>query len=273
MKISVIVPYRPGEKRLARCLDSVRASVSAASAEWEVVAVEGREGVAAARNEGLSRATGEWIAWADADDEVEPEWASGIEEGVRAVGSCRGVVSFDARAVWDGEPRTGYGIAYGRPAGAVDPAVFAHDVIGACRTAGWLWCRAFARGLFDGRDFAGGSFEDYRMMCEILPDAEKVWHLARPLYVYRRTGGGLSQHVDRDAAREALAALMDMARTRSDRFARSMRKGVAVQMADFCRRAGGEPAFRAFIRRNLPSVLAAPDAGLRTKMKCLLEAF
>lgn len=273
MKISVIVPYKPGEVRLKRCLDCIRASIVRTSAEWEIVDVEGGGGVAKARNDGLKRATGDWIAWADADDEVAPEWAACIVSGIQAVGAGRNLVVFGARAEWDDRERAGYDLVYGRPDGFVDAHQFAKDVIGACRAGGWLWNKVFHRSLFEGRVFAGNAYQDYRMMCELLPTVEKVWNLNRKLYLYHRSATGISQFVNRENSRLALADLIRLANERHDEFTGDMRKGVTVQLADFCRHAGGEPAFRRFIRRHLLPTLLSPEVGWRTKAKLMLEAF
>ena len=273
MKISVIVPYKPGEIRLKRCLDSIQASIVRTSAEWEVVDVEGGDGIAKARNDGLCRATGDWIAWADADDEVVPEWAASIVSGIQAVGDGRNLIVFDARAEWDNRERAGYDLVYGRSAGFVDVHKFAKDVIGACRAGGWLWNKVFHRSLFAGRVFAGNAYQDYRMMCELLPTVEKVWNLKRKLYLYHRSATGISQFVNRENSRLALADLIRLANERHDEFSGDMRKGVTVQLADFCRHAGGEPAFRRFIRRHLLPTLLLPEVGWRTKAKLMLEAF
>ena len=274
MKISVIVPV--GNRSLYHnCRASILHSIELAresNCVWELVEVfdDDRRGVAWARNEGLDRATGEYVGWVDCDDEVTERWATSIAEALD--GDCVDVLAFDAHAEWvDG--RGGYDLVYGRPAGNVAPRVFAKDVIGASRTGGWLWNKVFRRELFDGRRFEGNAFQDYRMMCELLPMVGNVKYLPEKLYVYHRSSTGISQYVNRVASRNALEALVGIADARKDSYADDMRRGVAVQAADFCRHAGGELALRIFLRRQLWNVWTSSDVAFRIKVKCLIEAF
>ena len=273
MKISVIIPI--GDRALySTCRASLMRSIENAKGigcEWELVEVfdDARKGVAWARNEGVSRALGDYIAWVDCDDEVEVPWAAEIAREL--LESPVDMLVFDARAEWvDG--RSGYNIAYGRDAGRIPSNVFAKDVIGVGRMGGWLWNKVFRRGMFDGRRFVGNAFQDYRMMCEVLPEAESVWYLPEILYLYHRRSGGISQYVNRSESLKALEALVEIAEMRTDCYAEDMRRGVAVQAADFCRHAGGASSLRSFLRRQLVNVWKARDIVFRVKVKCLLEA-
>ena len=272
MKISVIVPV--GNRSLYRnCRASILRSIELAKeCDWELVEVfdDDRRGVAWARNEGVDRATGEYVGWVDCDDEVTERWATAIAEGLKGDGVD--MLAFDAHAKWD-DGRGEYDLVYGRPAGNVVPRSFAKDVIGAGRAGGWLWNKVFRRQIFDGRRFEGNAFQDYRMMCEILPTVESVKYLPEKLYIYHRNATGISQYVNRAASLNALEALVGIADVRKDAYAGDMRRGVAVQVADFCRHAGGEPVFRRFLRRQLWRVWTSSDVAFRIKVKCFIEAF
>lgn len=79
MKISVIVPTWGCEPWLAACRASVRAAEAALKAACapvvlEVLEVSNGAGAAAARNEGLARATGDWFVFVDGDDVIAPEF-------------------------------------------------------------------------------------------------------------------------------------------------------------------------------------------------------
>lgn len=277
VKISVIIPV--GDREVYRsCKKSILQSMEAAArgdCDWELIEVfdDERKGVAWARNEGVRRAMGDYVAWVDCDDQVQMRWAAAIAQGLNEGGAVApvDVLTFGARAEWD-DGRSGYNLTYNRPMGRIDAETFARDVIGVGRTGGWLWNKVFRRQLFDGREFVGNAFQDYRMICEILPVVQHVWHVPETLYLYRRSNGGISQYVNRSVSLKALEDLVTIAEARKDCYAKDMRRGVAVQAADFCRHAGGEPVLRSFLRRQLWNVWTGSDINFRVKVKCLIEA-
>lgn len=98
-KISIIIPIYNAEKYLVRCLDSILAQTFT---DYELLLIDdgskdssgkicdeyaekysrirvfhkSNGGASSARNVGLDNACGEWIAFADADDYVSPNWLS-----------------------------------------------------------------------------------------------------------------------------------------------------------------------------------------------------
>ena len=276
MKVSVIIPV--GDRELYKtCRQSILRSFERSDAyadQWELVEVfdDAHRGAAWARTEGLRRATGDYLAWVDCDDRVTERWAAAIQEGLWSQqGAAVDVLMYDVHVEWE-DGRPGYDLGYGRPAGAVPADVFASDIIGVNGIGAWLWNKVFRRTLFEGKVFRGSPFEDYLMMCEVLPLAERVVYLPEVLYVYQRRLASLSQYVDRRTSADGLSLMMEEASRRQDRWRRDMLRGVAVQMADFCRHAGGEPEFRRFLRQQLMSVLLSPTTSFRVKVKCLIEA-
>jgi hypothetical protein len=112
LSLSVVIPARNAEKTLARALDSVlaqrvtpletilvddassdaTAAIAAGFADHgvRVVALDKQRGAAGARNVGIEAATGDWIAFLDADDEWLPHK---LEKQVAAI-RARPDVSF-----------------------------------------------------------------------------------------------------------------------------------------------------------------------------------
>ena len=223
----------------------------------ETIVIRGVSPVSAARNEGLSRATGEYVAWVDADDEIGEEWLSSILLGLAANPD---VLSFNARVVWSDGKRPSYTI--GSPA-------YAADVM-AERTNGQLWNKVIKRELYEGIIFKGAAHEDYMALCELLPRASTFAHLDKELYVYRRSVSGLSQYGDVDLALNAILELIEFCADVPTEWSRDIKKGVAQRVADFCRNAESSLELRRFIRKALPLIFFDAGLSMRTKIKCLL---
>lgn len=108
MKISVIVTTWGCEPWTAACRTSVRAARERvesrggrARTEVEVIEVCDGSGVWNARNEGLRRATGDWLAFVDGDDEIDAAWLEVIAENAE-----RGDLVKARLDRFDGRPRT-----------------------------------------------------------------------------------------------------------------------------------------------------------------------
>lgn len=246
MTLSVIIPTQCG--RIPENLPS--------HSEVEVIIVRGVAPISAARNEGLKRATGEYVAWVDSDDEISKEWLPSILKGLEAKPD---VLSFDANVIWMDAKRCLYKI------GGLS---YAADVM-AERVNGQLWNKVIKRRLFEGLSFVGAMHEDYRILCELLPRAKSFIHLDKVLYVYRRNSNGLSQYGDVESGLKAILELISFSCNASDKWRNEIIKGAAQRAADFCRHAKSLPELRAFIRKALPLIWTDMDLSFRTKIKCL----
>lgn len=263
MKVSVIVPVgnRAG---YADCKKSILHSLELEGAnkcEWELVEVydDGHRGVSWARNDGLRRASGEYIAWVDDDDVVTEDWAEEICKGLE---SRPDVLSFNARVEWQDSLRSDYCV--GGEANAAD--------VMSERTNSQLWNKVIRRELFDGLEFVGEVHEDYRLLCELLPKAGTFKHMSKTLYAYRRGRNGASQFPNAECARQALNGLIEMCERISPCYRIEMRKGVAQRIADFCINAKGTWPLRRFVLRCLPGLMIDTGISSRVKGKCILSA-
>ena len=156
-KITIIVPVYNVERYLRRCLDSIAAQTFT---DWECILIDdgspdtsgticdeyaandGRfrvihqenRGVSAARNAGLDAARGEWIAFVDSDDWVEPDMCESICNVINDMGGGD-LVMFDARFSDGSEPD-----ALLKPK---EMQFFSFADGKACPLCGYIWNKAY----------------------------------------------------------------------------------------------------------------------------------
>lgn len=115
--VSIVVPIYNNEKYLTRCLESIRSqdykdievimiddgSKDGSRFIAQKYAIDNRfflisqknAGVSVARNEGLKRATGEYVLFVDSDDWIEPDMVSVLVDNIQRTGSDISCCQYD----------------------------------------------------------------------------------------------------------------------------------------------------------------------------------
>ena len=177
MKLSIIVPTLDGNvpASLMRAVEG--------RSDVELVIVQGVSPVGKARNEGLARAKGEYIAWVDSDDEVSEEWLEEILSRVEREERVD-VITFDVRSdkllkttEWGRWMKNGRRTAF----------QLAREIYRDCALVNALWMYVSRRELWDGIRFDESirRGEDYLVIPQVMARARDVKYIPKTLYHYR----------------------------------------------------------------------------------------
>lgn len=224
---SVVVPVYNAERSLRKCLDSL---VEQTEPDFEILMVENgskdrsnaicREyadaderfvlvemsancGPSGARNGGLDRARGEWVAFVDSDDHVEPVFLEHLRRKFEASG---------ADAVFYGYRQYSLSGAF---LGERVPQCSRHDgpalwsELRRQDLFGYTWIKAFRRAVIGDRRFSMelDLMEDEVFACDVLAQGCKTAVLSEPLYNYiTGDSGSLMGRTHPDYCRKADAA-------------------------------------------------------------------
>ena len=232
--LSVVVPFHNVERYLGPCLDSLvaqarpideillvddrstdgsRSIVERYAARHSVIRVldTPRRGAAAARNVGLEAATGDWLAFVDADDEAQPEMYARLLSLAEAeklqIALCNARCHYEDGRKQD-HPLFGPDALRGPVSGAhwfvdrIEKRDFVHVV----------WCHLYRRNFIERhrlRFIEGLMHEDVTWTTRAMMFAERVAYDPALLYTYR--------HYDRLATAEErnqrLLRVIDSAKT------------------------------------------------------------
>ena len=205
MKLSVIIPCLVRDEKVERAIRSLGRAPD--GLELEVVVVEGERPLGRARNVGLERATGDYIAWLDGDDEVVPEWGVTIARALAAHSGCDVLVMDMEMVGWPGCK----GSAWKVTPGTADPRRLLTDVARDMRIFSNTVLFVTRRGLWTGLRFTEDTRigEDYMMALPLLSRAKSCVYLGRSLYRYHCTAGGLMMN---EAAHETKERVLIMER-------------------------------------------------------------
>lgn len=142
-------------------------------------------GVSRARNAGIAVALGSYLAFADADDAIAPDFCSALLD--RAEADRLDLLFCNGRHFDEDPKHSGKTLfAVAKPAGPISGA----DWIARCAAEGeflhYVWLQACRTELAQRFTFAPDTVhEDVIWTCEILLAAERVGYLDRVLYFYR----------------------------------------------------------------------------------------
>lgn len=200
-EVSVIVPVYNGAETLGACIESVRSqslanieifivdngstdssidvALGAARADDRILVLEeSRPGVSAARNRGLRRARGRWVAFMDCDD----SWPTpGVLETMRGVADREraeivGLADYTLR---------GASVTAPGEVVVVDGRTAAEEMLELRRPTS-VWAYLYSRAAIDGHRFDEGihMFEDAVFNFEVLRSAASVAFYSGALYRY-----------------------------------------------------------------------------------------
>lgn len=275
MKVSVIVPTLDGSVR-ARFPEDPR---------LEVITVRGVSPVGKARNEGLRRATGDYIAWVDADDEIADDWWTEISTALER--DEPDVLTFDLAYVgWLNRRDCVWGV---RQAEVTLLRLLKDVCRDMCRPS-MLCLYATKRTLWDGLAFDEKIrvAEDYILLPRILVRAKSCAYVPKKLYRYIRNRNSLINTRRWEQEDDVLQAWTKRLEAVSSICRNAAIWGAAVSSYWMCDRVAVCPSLeglenaqknarrcRAFVRTNFPcllrDVVLARELPIRQRVEWLLR--
>ena len=232
--LSVIVVSRTGHVPA-----SVARAVAVHSDDVELILVSGVSPVGRARNEGLDRARGAFIAWVDDDDEVTDDWLDEILKAIKEP-EADVVVFGHEWCVSDDDHR----VKIWHGTDLLKDLFIDRDIFST------LWDKVTRRTLWDGIRFddAALTSEDWDVLPHVLVRARCTVRIAKALYSYRWHPGSLTTTPSAQMLDDARARAAARMKLRGDpafaAYRRVIVQGVANEMSE-------NPRGAAWLRRNV----------------------
>ena len=230
--ISVIVPVYNAERYLKKCIDSILAQTFR---DFEVLLIDDgstdlsgsicdgyadadkrvrvfhkqNEGVSQARNDGIKQATGEYLAFSDSDDTVEPDWLETLRQKAEQTNADLAVCNFYTVSAFGKEARH-HAFAEGKVLEGEALKTRLYQAIATCNDVGLfaLWNKLFRADTIraSGLSFQKGmSFgEDMLFLLDVYRQAKCIAFSEKPLYNYEMRETGLFSAYKPTFARDIL---------------------------------------------------------------------
>lgn len=303
MKLSVIVPAYNAGKVLERCMESLLASAQNASAEefeliciddgsaddtWKILqSYEAKDsrihvfhkengGVGSARNLGLSKVTGHYIAWVDADDYVATDWYESIRSKMAEKPDC---IFFDY-FLTIGEKNDPCHI---RLPEVVSLDAFTYEQSLERELKNFLCNQVIRADLFWSVHFHEEyhMLEDYDVLTKVTPSFQNIVHISKCLYHYVQNESSLTHNVSADVIWQNIQIV-------KERYDKYCSLGISVSSNDYVMQLlsylyeadrGQDKAWqmrsracRTALRRYVRTVLGDKDAARLVKVKAIFAA-
>ena len=194
-------------------------------------------GLSAARNAGLRAMTGEFVAFLDPDDALEPAFVREMVAAMAKTGADMVICRFSTRKTTGSLTGPARGRAYPSIKSGLYTGAEALQALAAGRITMSVWNRLYKRALWEDVRFPEGHiFEDSETSFQTMGRCARVFVLDRTLYRYRRRPGSLTSGMTRKRLEDRLRAC---------------------------------DVVRAYIRQRVPAVFSEAEAG-RYDRRCLV---
>ncbi len=166
-------------------------------------------GLGAARNEGIRRANGVYIAFVDSDDWVSPTMIQELYQALKEQGAQLAVC--DAYVISE-QGRVQKKMQNSLPVGMAIQLTSLPRLLLQPHVA---WNKLYQKDLFDDPDIqypARAWYEDFRVTTKLYTKTERIVFVDRPLYYYRLREGSIQNNGNLMRKREKIEAMEDILR-------------------------------------------------------------